>query len=379
MSEAVLNLSRWFFRFSGRSGVQAQVAVQRLPLVDWVKAIAAQMIVLHHLSLYGPLSRVAAERYPKLVFVFYEYGLMAVQAFLVVGGFLAVRGLAPEGKFLVSSPLGLIWKRYQRLVPPFAIAMILAIVGSWLASYWMQDGSLTTITSIKDLATRFAAHLVLLHNILDVEALSAGVWYIAIDFQLFAILLGILWLANRLGTWQQKIGIQREIPWTETLVFLATIAALFILNRNAKLDIWGIYFVGSYGLGALAYWISKRPANSLLMGLVVVSALLALYIDFRLRIAVALAVAMLLMWVSQQENVLQKLRSRWVAALSRTSYGLFLVHFPVCLLVNAVFDRFVHPGPALALFGIVVAWMLSMLAGSAFERWVEKPLQAQRG
>jgi hypothetical protein len=39
----------------------------------------------------------------------------------------------------------------------------------------------------------------LLQSILGYEGLSAGVWYIAIDFQLFALLLGILWLARGIG------------------------------------------------------------------------------------------------------------------------------------------------------------------------------------
>jgi peptidoglycan/LPS O-acetylase OafA/YrhL len=370
MSEAVLNLGRWFFRFPFFSGAESQVAVQRLPLIDWVKALAAQAIVLHHLALYGPMARLAGDRYTNLISIFYEYGLLAVQAFLVVGGFLAVRGLAPDGRLNTKNPLDMLWKRYQRLVPPFAIALILAVMGSWFASHWMNDASLIELGSIKEMAHRFGSHLVLLHNIIGAEALTAGVWYVAIDFQLFAILLGILCLSER--CYQLKL---KELPWAEVLVFSAMLLSLLVFNRNPNLDVWGIYFVGSYGLGAMAYWVSKRGNNALMLS-VVVAALLALAIEFRLRIAVAVVVAMLLMWVSQQESWLLRLRSRLVAFLSKISYGTFLIHFPICLLFNAFFERFVQHTPSFALFGLFVAWIMSIAAGALFERWVEQPLRS---
>ena len=48
--------------------------------------------------------------------------------------------------------------------------------------------------------------------------------------------------------------------------------------------------------------------------------------------------------------------------------------FPVCLLVNAAFTRFVDPEPELQMLGMLLAWSASLLAGAAFHRWVELPL-----
>ena len=42
------------------------------------------------------------------------------------------------------------------------------------------------------------AHALLLQDLLDQEALSAGVWYVAIDFQLFALAVTLLWLSGRI-------------------------------------------------------------------------------------------------------------------------------------------------------------------------------------
>jgi hypothetical protein len=47
--------------------------------------------------------------------------------------------------------------------------------------------------------TQFLAHALLLHSVMGIDSLSAGVWYVAIDFQLFALMLALLWLGQRLG------------------------------------------------------------------------------------------------------------------------------------------------------------------------------------
>ena len=56
------------------------------------------------------------------------------------------------------------------------------------------------------------------------EALSAGVWYVAIDFQLFALAVGLLWL-GRQGRPQQGQGLrgqhQREMAETIEVWFSA--------------------------------------------------------------------------------------------------------------------------------------------------------------
>jgi peptidoglycan/LPS O-acetylase OafA/YrhL len=52
----------------------------------------------------------------------------------------------------------------------------------------------------------------------------------------------------------------------------------------------------------------------------------------------------------------------------------FLVHFPVCLVVNAAFTRFVSEQAHVQAFGMVVAWGVSPAAGELFHRWVEAPL-----
>ena len=78
----------------------------REPHIDSLKVIASQLIVLHHFAAYGPLADALEGVTPRLASWFYDYARMAVQVFLVLGGFLAARSLAPNSATRARSPLG---------------------------------------------------------------------------------------------------------------------------------------------------------------------------------------------------------------------------------------------------------------------------------
>lgn len=134
----------------------------RMPLIDALKAIASQIIVLHHLMLYGPLAAGTALAFPELSTFLVDYGRMAVQVFLVIGGFLAARGLSPQGGSLRANPLPLIARRYLRLAIPFVIAISIAVVASALADQWMDDDAIPARATI----SQWLAHASLVHGVL---------------------------------------------------------------------------------------------------------------------------------------------------------------------------------------------------------------------
>ncbi|MBS1189815.1 MAG: Acyltransferase 3 [Rhodocyclaceae bacterium] len=328
-----------------------------MPLVDALKAAASQLIVLHHLAAYGPLSETVQQVTPNLIAWLYDYARMAVQVFLVIGGFLAARSLAPRGEPTFASPLRLVARRYRRLVLPYLAAVGLAIAAAALARRWMIDDFIPNAPTL----AQWLAHATLLHSLLGYEALSAGVWYVAIDFQLFALMVAALWLGRR-----------SRLPWAAPLLVLALSAlALFWFNRNADWDNWALYFFGSYGLGAAAWWASGRGRLVSWLGVIAAIAIAALMVDFRLRIAIALAVALALGF-AQRTGWLERWPDiRPVAFLGRISYSLFLVHFPVCLVANAIFVEYDFESAGSAAVGMLLAWGTSIAAGALFYRWVE--------
>lgn len=336
-------------------------AANRMPLIDALKAIASLLIVTHHLAAYGPLS-VALQRFaPSLVSWFYDYGRIAVQVFLVIAGFLAARGLSAQGQALSSSPLGLIWKRYLRLAIPYLAAIGLAIVCAAIADQWMDDESVPARATFK----QWLAHAFLLQSLLGFESLSAGVWYIAIDFQLFALMATLLWLGR----------IRFIAP---LLVLLAGSASLFWFNRDASWDNWALYFFGSYALGAAAWWASDRKQLSFWMGVVLTVAVAALVVDFRLRIAVALLIALTLGFSRRSGLLEQWPNARPLAFLGQISYSVFLVHFPICLLINAFYAQLPAHTPTSAILGVFMALTASIAGGALFHRWIESPAASRR-
>lgn len=333
----------------------------RMPLIDALKAIAALLVLSNHFSSYGPLAAIARDAFPGLFGWLFEYGRMAVQIFLVIAGFLAARALSREGQALAASPLPLLWKRYLRLAVPYLAAIGLAIAAAALADQWMDDEAIPARATF----SQWLAHALLLHGVLGIDALSAGVWYIAIDFQLFALMAVLLWSGR----------IRILAP---ALVLLVATASLFWFNRDAELDNWAIYFFGSYGLGAAAWWASDRRQMSAWLGVIATVAIAALIVDFRLRIALALAVAMTLGFSRRTGLLEQWPNFRPLSFLGQISYSVFLVHFPVLLLANAVYTRLELDSPTSAIFGLVAALTASLLAATAFYRWIESPAASAR-
>ncbi|MFM8696778.1 MAG: acyltransferase family protein, partial [Betaproteobacteria bacterium] len=75
-------------------------------VVDLLKALACCLIVLHHLAFYGPMSDHADELFPVFFDGLAQHGRLAVQVFLVLGGYLAARSFSTMGLPCVAGPAG---------------------------------------------------------------------------------------------------------------------------------------------------------------------------------------------------------------------------------------------------------------------------------
>jgi peptidoglycan/LPS O-acetylase OafA/YrhL len=340
-------------------------ASERLMFIDLLKAVGSQLIVLHHLAFYGPMSDWTHRLVPDLVAWFSQDARMAVQVFLVVAGFLAARSLAPDGVPRTVPFMSQLGQRYVRTALPYIASLLVAMLCTELARQWMAHDSISAPPGL----WQFVSHALLLHTLLDVDSLSAGVWYVAIDFQLYAVLLGLLWLARRQ---------QASVAWVQALVFAVVAASLLHFNRDSDWDSWALYFFGAYGLGALTWWATHSDGawrnGRWLLGALVAMTLLALAIDFRERILLALTVCLALACSQRQGWLFTWPRSRIVAYLSHISYAVFLLNFPIALVVNALFTRYGSPDAAVQTGGVLLAWLACNLAGALFHHFVEQPL-----
>ena len=372
-------------------------AAQRLPLIDALRAVASQLIVLHHLAFYGPMSDHAHQLAPALLEWLADEARMAVQVFLVISGFMAAKVLAPEGELRALSPWRLVVSRYIKITLPYTAALLVAMVCTELARRWLHHDSLPDPPELM----QFLMHALLLHGVLGYDSLSAGVWYVAIDFQLFALFVGLMWMSRWLQ--HRHLGAKFSVPspvgdlpqaalarhaarwrtlrWAAVLVpmGLVSMASLFHFNRHTEWDNWAPYFFGSYALGVLCYWASRptarKPAWQLVWAGVVLLTGAALALDFRGRLALALAVAGLLMAAQRGGWIRRWPRSRLLAYLGQISYSVFLLNFPVALVVNALFTHFAPPDPWVQSGGVVVAWLACTAAGALFHHAIELPLR----
>lgn len=337
-------------------------------LINLLKAGAAQLIVLHHLAFYGPMADHARVIFPALFDWLADSARIAVQVFLVIGGFLAAKSLAPSGQAGCATPLRAIWRRYAKLAPPFVAATLVAVLASLWAAEWMIHDSISAPATLSQLG----AHVLLLHGVLGYASVSAGAWYVAIDFQLYALLVVLLWLVGRVSG-------NRQQQWLMPLVVAAGITlSLLHFNLDADWDNWALYFFGSYGLGLMAWWASdprRKPGMAvMLMMMALLPAVLGLLLEFRSRIALAAVTACVLFLWGRGKIASDSRAWSAINGMGKNSYSVFLIHFPVCLLVNAAFTRFAPAEPEWQGVGLLAAWSGSLLAGALFHRWVEAPL-----
>ena len=193
------------------------------------------------------------------------------------------------------------------------------------------------------------------------------------------LLAGVQWLQRTVTRLWGEQAMQRWWPWAVTgmqaLVVAGTAASLYSFNLDADLDVWAIYFMGAYGLGMMAYWAVAADKRSTAWSWAMLIAALvigALVFEWRDRIFLAGATALLLIVCMRTNGI-----ARWkgfapLRRLGEISYSVFLIHFSICLLVNAVVNHFWHGSVTAAVVGIPFAFVLSLTAGYTLYQLVER-------
>ena len=345
----------------GGGRIDPLIPATRWPLIDAVKGVACVLIVWHHMAIYGPMGEGAHALAPALFDWLADYGRLAVQVFLVVGGFLAASSLAPHGAASTQTAWHRIAGRYARLVMPYLAAVGLTVLAAAMVRPWLGNALVPAAPTLLQLV----AHALLLQDLLGYDALSAGIWYVAIDFQLFALALLLL-------------GAQRLAG---ALVLAMAVASLFFFNRSADFDTTALYFFGAYGLGMMSWWSTRVERIGLWwLGIAALASIgaAALWLDWRSRIAIALVTALCLALAERRSAVAPGRWARIVGTpmlalgrLGRISYSLFLIHFAVILLVAAAFTRWGVVPPWVDALGLLATFALSLAAASLLHRWIE--------
>jgi peptidoglycan/LPS O-acetylase OafA/YrhL len=318
--------------------------------------VAAQLIVLHHVSAYAPFAQAGELVWQGLMAWLFDYGRMVVQVFLVVAGFLAAKAMS---RWQESSVTALIRDRYLRLAPLFFLALALttlAVAASrpWILGDWLPDSP--TLVQL-------LAHMLMIQDWLSIPAISAGVWYVAIDFQLYASVAVLFFIAKALS-----LG----VAGYRAVLFLLAVASMFFFNRDSAYDPFLVYFFAAYGLGLFAAWYKERDMRAALRALIAIG-LLSLAVEFRTRLGLAILVALVLAFLA--DKPLPWRLGEWLPRLSNASYSVFLFHFAVIVVASAIWSALALSGVAAAVLVTLAVLLVSNWLGVFLHEQLERRLR----
>lgn len=337
--------------------------------VDAIKAISSQLIVLHHFCLYGPMTDAAWGFAPRMFKWFANDARLAVQCFLVVAGFLAAGALLPGGAKpwlppSISSLPEILFGRYRRLSKVYFVGLFAAIACAAIARTLVDDPS----TPAAPGWTSLLAHLLFVQDLLGIPALTAGAWYVAIDLQLYATL-ALICAASAL--WTSNASSAKTVAMAITVAL--GLCSLMVFNRHNELEIWGIYFFGSYSLGVAARWASqaKDARKWLWLAAMMLTCALALCVQWRSRIAISTLTALVLVTLGSRSSTRSESFIAATSFLARISFPLFVLHYPALMLVGSLVKAGWGNDPLPSAIGLGVAWVLSMAAANALSSWLD--------
>jgi peptidoglycan/LPS O-acetylase OafA/YrhL len=156
------------------------------------------------------------------------------------------------------------------------------------------------------------------------------------------------------------------------LVILVTLASLFIFNLDDSYDATFLYFYVAYGLGILSARIAQTKSKMFLLFLLLDFLLFALYLDFRGRVLIAGITAGVLCLSYQSLWASSNLWHNPLATIGRMSYSIFLVHFPISLIVSGIWTHWYPNDPWMNVLGMITSATLSLLVAIPFYTFVEK-------
>jgi peptidoglycan/LPS O-acetylase OafA/YrhL len=342
------------------------VTAPRLPFLDAMRAVVATLVTWHHFERYGPLWNLADPE-PGLLAVWVQECRWAIQVFFIISGYVLALSMSRH-TWNLSRAGSNVARRYVRLGLPYLVAIALAVAAAAAARGRLSENEIGAPPTLDQLL----AHAAFLQDILGYPSLSAGLWFVAIEFQLGLIYLAIFLARDTLARfWNvDRDELSLALGWTLAL------ASLFYFNVDESLDVWGLYFFAQFFTGVVVYHALARKELRFHFYLYVAAVTAALLFSWRWRLAGSL-LAGIVVFAAGRLNLLTRWpTSRMVDYLGRTSYSLFLVHYPVLIVVSTIWLRLDWTAPRAAAIGLVTAYLGSLALAELFYRAVEAPTAA---
>jgi peptidoglycan/LPS O-acetylase OafA/YrhL/lysophospholipase L1-like esterase len=355
---------------SARTQVPRSSTIAYQPALDGVRALAVLAVLLFHGEVAG-----------------FGGGYLGVSVFFTLSGFLITSLLAAETEAKGSVGLGAFYsRRARRLLPASVLLVVLVMIASVVTDWFdaVADlrshiiGSLLQVANWVFLAND-GSYQELLQQAAGAASPLEHYWSLAIEEQFYW-----LWPVAFVGLW--KLG---RTP-RGRLALLGTVTVVFVVMAPLIAAVWG---------SDAAYWASPARAAEILLGAFLALALAGRTVPPRLWVLAPAALVILAVCVVTFPTAAGPAYSGWLPAigavsallllglqvdspvraacaaaplvwLGRISYGVYLFHWPIFVVMNN--ERTGIDGPALFALRLALTLGVAQVSFLFFEQPIRK-------
>lgn len=311
-----------------------------LPFLDGMRALAAAFVVAHHLWQYAALSGQVPPAWFEALSVL-KYGTYGVAVFLVISGYCLMLPIArrPEAR-LPRALVPFAARRAERLLPAYFLVLVasIALIAA-VPALRAESGTPWDITLPSLTFGSITSHALLVHNWFEAWrwTINPPMWSIALELQIYLVFaIALLPLVRAIG-----------VRWTAVVAFVASIALAGLGFGFAH-----PWMLGLFALGMVCAQITAggREGSSYdTLRLIAAGAAVTLATvgtealgngvvgDMFSEVTVGAATAVVIVVLASTGRAAGSLAA-WTAAvlswgplraMGRSSYSLYLVHYPI--------------------------------------------------
>jgi peptidoglycan/LPS O-acetylase OafA/YrhL len=349
-----------------RQDVEALSREPRFVFIDSLRGIAAMAVVFHH-ALYSPLIDTLREAVPDAILAICEKGYLGVHVFFVISGFVIAHSL----RNTVLNAHSIAWfalRRQVRLDPPYWVALLAALALWAIMRAVLGEASADPVPA----PGAVGLNMLYLQKITRVPEILGVAWTLCIEIQLYVFFSLLLWL----GQFGRRVaGAPSRLT---VLLVLASGVTSLALNESVLHHAWLTQYWWLFASGAMCYWAMRRVVATWVffafLSLIVISIVRE---PGDLPLYTATISSALIFGVGKLGLLATLLRGPLFQYLGRISYCLYLVHWPVKIVVLGAGFQLTRHQPLAAigwcllmvLVSIVLAHALHVLVEARCMRW----------